>query len=218
VKSVVLLSGGLDSAVCLAHSLRDSAVVLCLTFDYGQQAAKREIEAAAALSGHYGVSHRVIALPFLARITKTALVTGEDLPEPEAGALDDPVQASATALRVWVPNRNGIFLNVAAAFAENLGADAVVAGFNREEAAAFPDNSAGFVAAATAAFGYSTLNRVRVVSYTQYLDKSEIVRLGKRLGVPFELIWSCYRGGAEMCGRCESCRRFLRAFAAGKEE
>lgn len=216
MKSVVLLSGGLDSAVCLAHGVRDGAVVLCLTFDYGQQAAKREIEAAAALSGYYGVSHRVIALPFLVQITKSALVTGADLPEPEIDALDDPAQAAAAALRVWVPNRNGIFLNVAAAFAEYLGADTVVAGFNREEAATFPDNSEGFIAAATAALGYSTLNRVRVVSYTQHLDKSEIVELGKRLGVPFELIWSCYRGGAEMCRRCESCLRFLRALAAGR--
>ncbi|MEW6573021.1 MAG: 7-cyano-7-deazaguanine synthase QueC [Bacillota bacterium] len=217
MKSVVLLSGGLDSAVCLAHGVRDGKVVLCLTFDYGQQAAEREIGAAAALARHYGVPHRAIALPYLAQITTTALVTGADLPEPEVTALDDPAQAAVTALRVWVPNRNGIFINIAAAFAEHLGADAVVTGFNREEAATFPDNSAGFVTAATAALGYSTLNRVRVVSYTQHLDKTGIVRLGKRLGVPFELVWSCYRGGSEICGRCESCRRFLRALAAAKE-
>lgn len=218
MKGVVLLSGGLDSAVCLAHGVRDGTVILCLTFDYGQQAAQREVEAAAALSRHYGVPHCTISLPFLAQVTSTALGTGADLPEPEVTALDDPGQAASTALRVWVPNRNGVFINVAAAFAEHLGADAVVAGFNREEAAAFPDNSAGFVAAATAALGYSTLNRVRVVSYTQHLDKTEIVRLGKRLRVPFELMWSCYRGGAEICGRCESCLRFLRALAAGEEE
>ncbi|MEW6446774.1 MAG: 7-cyano-7-deazaguanine synthase QueC [Bacillota bacterium] len=218
MKSVVLLSGGLDSAVCLAHGVRDGTVLLCLTFDYGQQAASREIEAAAALSRYYGVPHRVTHLSFFAEITKTALVTGADLPEPEITTLDDPSQATAAALQVWVPNRNGVFLNVAAAFAEYLGADAVITGFNREEAAAFPDNSTGFVAAATAALAYSTLNRVRVVSYTQYLDKAEIVRLGRRLGVPFELMWSCYRGGAEMCRRCESCLRFLRALAAGGEE
>jgi 7-cyano-7-deazaguanine synthase len=217
VKTVVLLSGGLDSAVSLAYAVRDGTVVLNLTFDYGQQAARREIEAAAALSRHYGVPHRVVALPFLGEITTTALVTGEDLPEPETAALDDPAQAAVMAARVWVPNRNGIFLNVAAAFAEHLCANAVVAGFNREEAATFPDNSAGFVAAATAALRYSTLNGVRVVSYTQHLDKVEIVRLGMRLGLPFDLVWSCYRGGPEACGRCESCRRFSRALAAARE-
>uniref|UniRef100_A0A7C2E2Q7 7-cyano-7-deazaguanine synthase n=1 Tax=Ammonifex degensii TaxID=42838 RepID=A0A7C2E2Q7_9THEO len=217
MKSVVLLSGGLDSAVCLAHAVRDGTVVLALTFDYGQQAAKREIQAAAALARHYGVPHRVIYLPFLREITTAALITGEDLPEPEDAALDDPVQAAATARQVWVPNRNGIFLNIAAAFAEYLDATAVVAGFNREEAASFPDNSAAFVTAVTAALRYSTLNRVRVVSYTQHLNKTEIARLGMRLGVPLALVWSCYRGGAAVCGRCESCRRFSRALAAARE-
>jgi 7-cyano-7-deazaguanine synthase len=216
VKSVVLLSGGLDSAVCLGYAVRDGQVVLALTFDYGQLAARREIEAAAALAAHYGVAHQVVALPFLPAITTTGLVTGEDIPEPEVARLDDQEEAMARAARVWVPNRNGIFLNIAAAFAEHLGAAAVVAGFNREEAAAFPDNSAAFVAAATEALRYSTRGRVRVVSYTQQLTKVEIVELGRRLGVPLELVWSCYRGGETMCGRCESCQRFLRAVAAAK--
>lgn len=216
MKSVVLLSGGLDSAVSLAYAVRDGSVLLCLTFDYGQQAAKREIRAAAALCEHYKVPHRVEELPFFRAITTTALVVGNDLPEPEIDALDDPVRADRDAARVWVPNRNGVIINIAAAFAEQLGASAVVAGFNREEAAAFPDNSAAFVDAATAALYYSTRNRVRVISYTQNLDKTGIVRLGKRLGVPFDHIWSCYRGGEEMCGRCESCLRYSRALASAE--
>ncbi|MEW6181964.1 MAG: 7-cyano-7-deazaguanine synthase QueC [Bacillota bacterium] len=211
MKSVVLLSGGLDSAVSLAHALQDGAVQLCLTFDYGQQAAVREIEAAQALSSHYGVAQQTIGLPFLGSITDSALISGKELPEPGNFELDDPGQAAENALRVWVPNRNGIFISIAAAFAEQLDASTVIAGFNREEAATFPDNSMAFAAAATAALRYSTQNRVRVVSYTQHLDKTGIVELGKRLGVPFELIWSCYRGEKEMCGRCESCRRFYRA-------
>lgn len=216
MKSVVLLSGGLDSAVSLACALQDGSVRLCLTFDYGQQAAAREIEAAQALSLHYGVQQQTIELPFLRGITTTALVSGENLPEPGSLELDDPERSAANALRVWVPNRNGIFINIAAAYAEQLGASTVVAGFNREEAATFADNSAAFAAAATVALGYSTRNGVRVISYTQHLDKAEIAELGKRLGVPFGLIWSCYRGEKEMCGRCESCRRFYRALGTGE--
>lgn len=212
--SVVLLSGGLDSTVSLAQSLREGEVKLCLTFDYGQRAVAGEINAAAQLAGHYGLKHRVIKLGFLAEITDTALVNREkDIPLPETGELDDSSVALESAAAVWVPNRNGVFINIAAAFAEALHCGQVVTGFNREEAATFPDNTLEYVRAASKALTFSTANKVRVVSYTQMLDKVEIVNLGKRLGVPFNFIWSCYLDGDKMCGACESCRRFYRAMA-----
>lgn len=218
MKSVVLLSGGLDSAVSLAQALLDSEVVLCLTMDYGQKAARKEIAAAAALAAHYKVPHRVIELPFLKQITRTSLVERKAaVPEPSAEALDNPEEARATAAAVWVPNRNGLFINIAASFAEAMGCQQVVTGFNREEAATFPDNSLAFIEAANRALCFSTLSGVKVVSYTARLNKAEIVALGKRLGVPWNLIWSCYHGGETMCGRCESCRRFTRAMAAAEE-
>ncbi|OPX86266.1 MAG: 7-cyano-7-deazaguanine synthase [Pelotomaculum sp. PtaB.Bin104] len=211
-RSAVLLSGGLDSAVSLAHALRESEVALCLTFNYGQHAAQKEIEAAANLTAYYHLPHQVVELPFLGEITGTALVKNEaSLPEPELALLDDPVAATASAVQVWVPNRNGLFINIAAAFAEACGAGLVVCGFNREEAATFPDNGADFVRAANSALSYSTLNDVKVVSYTQLLSKADIIKLGLRHHVPFQYIWSCYRGGEKMCGRCESCLRFKRA-------
>ncbi|HBC92344.1 MAG TPA: 7-cyano-7-deazaguanine synthase QueC [Pelotomaculum sp.] len=212
MKSVVLLSGGLDSTVSFAHALRESEVALCLTFNYGQRAANREKKAAAALAAHYRVEHLVIELPFLRDITSTALVRSDlDLPEPERAGLDDFAASTASAAAVWVPNRNGVFINIAAAFAESRQCGLVVTGFNREEAVTFPDNSPDFVAAAGHALSYSTLNKVKVVSYTQRLDKAEIIKLGLRLDVPFEHIWSCYKGYEKMCGSCESCRRFKRA-------
>lgn len=215
MKSVVLLSGGLDSAVSLAHALRESEVILSLTFDYGQMAAEKEKEAAAALAAHYGVRHKIITLPFLREITGTALVAGhKELPEPELRELDDLEASTASAAAVWVPNRNGVFINIAAAFAEASHCDLVVTGFNREEAATFPDNSPQYVDAVNKALGLSTLKKVRVVSYTQRLDKAAIIKLGMRLGVPFRYVWSCYRGGAKACGRCESCLRFRRAAEA----
>ena len=212
MKSVVLLSGGLDSTVSLAQALKESEVVLALTFDYGQRAAEREKAAAAALAAHYNLQHRVMNLPFLREITETALVSADrSLPEPDLNDLDDYEKATTTAAAVWVPNRNGVFINIAASIAEAHRYDLVVTGFNREEAVTFPDNSPEFVNAVNGALGYSTLNRVRVISYTQRLDKVEIIKLGLRLGVPFRYIWSCYRGGEDMCGRCESCLRFRRA-------
>jgi 7-cyano-7-deazaguanine synthase len=124
----------------------------------------------------------------------------------------DGARARRTAKAVWVPNRNGIFLNMAAAIAEVRNARWVITGFDREEAATFPDNSVAYIQAATRAFAYSTANHVRVRSFVSRLDKTQIVKKGIRLEVPFDMLWSCYLGGREPCGACESCMRSLRAF------
>lgn len=211
MKGIVLLSGGLDSAVNLAFACRNLEVVLCLTADYGQLAARREIAAAAALSAHYGAAHQVVELSFLRGLGGSALTGTGELPELAVADLDDPVRGVDSARRVWVPNRNGLLVNVAACFAEALGCNRIVAGFNREEARTFPDNSRQFLEAVNHALAYSTLADIQMVSYTQFLDKAEIVVLGQRLRVPWSLVWSCYRGGDWPCGTCESCARLARA-------
>lgn len=208
----MLLSGGLDAAVSLACALEESEVVLCLTFDYGQLASCNEIKAAALLTEYYHLRHQVLAIPFLRDITGTALVKRDTaLPEPEMADLDERELAASAAAQVWVPNRNGLFINIAAAFAESCGAQLVITGFNKEEAVTFPDNSIAFVESVNDSLSYSTLNHVRVVSYTQRLDKIDIIKLGLKMSVPLQYIWSCYRGGKKMCGRCESCLRLKRA-------
>jgi 7-cyano-7-deazaguanine synthase len=162
-----------------------------------------------------GLRHRAIELPWLADITGTALVDrASPLPGLAADELDDRQKTLASAAAVWVPNRNGVFINVAAAFAESLGCEAVVVGFNAEEGQTFPDNTPEFAAAASAALAYSTQTHVRVVSATQHLTKAEIVALGRQLGAPLAHVWSCYEPGPEPCGKCESCLRSARAFQA----
>ena len=208
MKGVVLLSGGLDSTVSLAVAARKMKVVLAVTFDYGQRAARRERRAAARIARRYRVPHRVIGIPWLARLTPTALVNRKArLPRGE--------MSERSAKAVWVPNRNGVFIEIAAAHAEALKAARLVTGFNREEAATFPDNSAAYVRAVNRALGYSTANGVRVVSFTADLDKKAIVRLGRRLRAPLDLVWPCYEGGRRWCGTCESCLRSLKAFGHG---
>lgn len=212
MKAIVILSGGLDSAVNLAWACREFSVERGITFDYGQRAARRESERSAALCRHYGVPHEVVPLPFLSSWTATALVSKEKpLPKLKSNQLDRKNATSVSAKAVWVPNRNGVFINVAAALAESLGVERLVVGFNREEGATFPDNSPPFVEAANAGLKYSTLNRVEVVCRTLALDKKEIAALGVELGLPFEHIWSCYEGEEKMCGLCESCLRLKRA-------
>src|ERR1041384_4797511 len=164
MKGVAILSGGLDSTVSLAVATRKMDVILALTFDYGQRAVKREREAAAKIAEHYRVPHRVIETPWLAALTRTALVNRK-------AAIPHHEMSERSAKAVWVPNRNGCFIEIAAAHAESMGATRLITGFNREEAATFPDNSKAYVGAVNRALSFSTANGVRVVSFTINLDK-----------------------------------------------
>ena len=204
MKGVAILSGGLDSTVSLAAAMRHMKVVLALTFDYGQRAAKRERTAAGKIARYYAIPHRVIAIPWLGAITGSALVNRKArIPRNE--------MSERSAKAVWVPNRNGVFIEIAAAHAESMGAMRLITGFNREEAVTFPDNSPAYVSAVNRALSFSTANGVRVVSFTGDLDKRQIVNLGRRLEAPLKHIWPCYEGGRTWCGECESCLRSLRA-------
>ena len=212
-RSVVLLSGGLDSAYNLKFASDRTVVASAVTFDYGQRASAAEIRASAAMCGRLAAPHRVIALPWLAHVCRSALTDGgKPLPRLGSAQLDDAQGAAAEAAdKVWVPNRNGTFLNIAAAIAEGVGAATIHVGFNAEEAATFPDNTGEFVEAANAALAYSTRGKVRITCATLAMRKEAIVREGLRIGAPLDLAWPCYEGGERLCGSCESCMRFLRA-------
>lgn len=211
--SVLILSGGLDSTVSAFMAREQTRLRQALFFDYGQQACAREREAAETIARILEVPLQCIALPWLKGLGASCLTDrSKPIPVLESDQLDNREHAEQTAQAVWVPNRNGIFLNVAAAFAESLEAKLLVTGFNAEEAVTFPDNSEAFVRVAGRFFQYATQNGVAVISYTQDLNKSEIVRVGLQLSVPFESVWSCYTEGPKQCGQCESCRRSIRAY------
>ncbi|MAG57100.1 MAG: 7-cyano-7-deazaguanine synthase QueC [Planctomycetes bacterium] len=219
-RAILLLSGGLDS-VAAAYLVRDIAEpVLALTMDYGQKAGKRELGAAYAVAQRLGIPHRTLFLPFLREAAGGAMVDPtKQLPSLTAEELDDVDGAArASAAAVWIPNRNGALIAVAATWAEANDAAYVVCGFNREEAQTFPDNSAGFIEATNRALALSTRNGVQVVAPTIDMDKTEIVRRARAAGAPLDLCWSCYLGGDDPCGRCESCLRFRRAFDAADAE
>lgn len=211
--AVALLSGGLDSVVAVADFLdRGGRVLRCLNFAYGQRAAHREREASRRFCERFGLRLHPIGLPWLEEVSSasgSALVATErDLP---SGTQDDPGDEES-AKAVWVPARNCVLLAVAAAYAELDGAQCVIAGFNREEAVTFPDNSPEFVAAASAMLAIGTRNGVVVEAPVGGLDKREIVARARQLGIGPEDLWSCYRGDAVPCGRCESCLRSARAW------
>lgn len=195
MRAIALLSGGLDSVVSMLLARKQADIVMALTIDYGQKARRNEIMASAAFCRTYGISHRVVELPFM-RDMKSGLI--------EASGMEDSSP--------WVPNRNGLLINVAACYAENIDADWVVCGFNREEGVDFPDNTREFVDAVNLGLAYSTLNQVRLISFVQNMDKAEIVTAARSLEIDLGQIWSCYRPGEKPCGQCPSCLRNLEAY------
>lgn len=213
-KAVVLLSSGLDSSVNLFEAAQKEEVVLALTFDYGQKAAKKEVEHSAKLAEYLKIPHKVLSLPWFKDFNKSSLlVDSEAVPTGKNVDIQSHEQSLQTAKSVWVPNRNGIFLNIGAAFAEALGAQIVIPGFNAEEASTFPDNSEAFMRELTTSLSYSTANHVQVECFTVKLQKPDIVKKGLALNMPWHLLWPCYFSKEKWCGECESCLRSKRAFA-----
>lgn len=212
--SVVLLSGGLDSSANLAIAVERDSVVLCLHADYGQRAEASEWLASKRLAEYYGVRLERVEIQWLGRMGGSSLTdAAQAVPHLNKNQLDEIKTITESARAVWVPNRNGVLINIASAYAERVGAKRVIVGFNREEATTFPDNSGAFLKAATNALSYSTANGVEVFCYTTEMDKRQIVREIRGLSrpFPFDRVWSCYYSGEMACGKCESCGRFNRA-------
>ncbi len=199
-RGIILLSGGLDSLVSLG--LGGYSVELALTFDYGQKSAKYEIDASKKICDFYNIKHKVIELDWLKNITHTALVADVDLPD----KIDEN-----SAKNVWVPNRNGLFLNIAGSFADGEDYDYILIGANKEEAGTFSDNTQIFVDRVNAEFEYSTNKRPKVVAPLINYDKNDIVKLALKNNIPLNLVKSCYAGGEKHCGKCESCIRLKNA-------
>ena len=210
--AVALLSSGLDSSLALNAAIRQGITVeLALTFNYGQRAANAEIEHSKAITEHFSIPHQVVELPWVKQFTSGLTQSEGKVPSPNPQDLDDLKASQASAKAVWVPNRNGLLIEVAAGFAESLGCEGVIVGFNKEEAATFPDNSVEYLEAITNALTYSTANRVQVISPTARMDKRDIVKSAVEWKFPLSLIWSCYYNDQTMCGECESCQRLKRA-------
>jgi len=205
-KSIILLSGGLDSLVTLGLKKEELNIELALTFDYGQKAASKEIQYSKKICDYYSIEHKVIKLDWLKEITTTALVSNNKIPTGEA-LLNSVKSAEA----VWVPNRNGLFLNIAACFADSQDYEYILIGANKEEAQTFSDNTPEFTNAVEEEFKYSTLKQPKVIAPLINYFKNDIVMLALEHKVPLELVMSCYQQGNGHCGVCESCIRLKKS-------
>lgn len=205
-KSIVLLSGGLDSLVSLGLKKEELNVDLALTFDYGQKSVLKEIEASKKICEYYSVKHKIIKLDWLKDISKASIVSDVDVPTKDA--LNDSVQSAKS---VWVPNRNGLFLNIAGAFADAQDYDFILIGANKEEAQTFSDNTAEFIDSLNKEFEYSTQKHPKVIAPLINYVKNDIVMLALKHNIPLDLVMSCYQSNDGHCGICESCMRLKHA-------
>ena len=205
-KAIILLSGGLDSAVSLGISKEKYDIKLALTFDYGQISAQNEIKAAKDFCKYYNIPLKIITLEFLKDLTPNSLITGK---------VPDGIQQNSAS--VWVPNRNGLFLNIAGCFADKNNYDYIIIGANKEEAQNFSDNTQDFINKINEEFLYSTSNHPKVVAPLINFNKNDIVKKALEYSIPLEYTKSCYKGKEKHCGMCESCTRLKNALIANND-
>lgn len=220
--AIVLLSAGLDSTTSLALAHEAGVEIThAIAFDYGQKAAHAEWRQAQAIAAHYQLEVQKVELPWLGALNNSTLSAQntEAIPQVDIASLDNVMGVTlASAAKVWVPNRNGLFMNIAAVWADRYELNEIITGFNAEEAVTFPDNTPQFAEAMTRALAFSTQVQPRVHSYVQHLNKVEIVQEALRLGAPLHLLWSCYQAGEQHCGQCESCNRLKRALQVTQQQ
>lgn len=205
MKVVVIVSGGLDSAVLLHDLRRQGHELKALSVYYGQRHA-RELACAERLCAALGVEHRLADLQGLASLLAGNSLTSRDVPVPEGHYAEDTMKATV------VPNRNMILLSVAAGWAIALKYDAVAYAAHGGDHAIYPDCRPAFTDALDRAIQLADWHPVRLLSPYTGLAKADLVRRGAALGVPFAETWSCYQGGDIHCGRCGTCVERREAF------
>lgn len=210
-KAVVLLSGGLDSTVCMAVAKSQDLEIFPISFDYHQR-HRIELYSARKVAAFYGVGRHLIVETNMEAIGGSALTDpGIGVPEGDVKRADVPI--------TYVPARNLIFLSYALSYAEVLQAKYVFIGVNAVDYSGYPDCRPEFIQRFQAVADFSTKaaavdrRRIEIATPLQTFSKKEIVLLGQRLGAPLALTHSCYKGGEKACGVCDSCRLRLKGFA-----
>jgi len=203
-KAIILLSGGLDSAVTLYFAKSKGFTCHCLAFDYGQR-HRRELEAARKIVrlAKCPLTLIKIALPWGGSVL---LGQGKNIPVTRSQGH----KVSGKIPTTYVPARNIIFLSFALSFAEALKASAIFIGAHAQDYSGYPDCRPEFYSAFKQVAFTGTKTGVQhkgiaIKTPLIHKTKAEIIRLGDKLGVPFALTWSCYQGGKQPCGKCDSC-------------
>lgn len=209
-KAVVLLSGGLDSSIAIHLAKSEGFEIYALSFDYGQKHNK-ELEGARATAKKVGVKeHNTVTL-------QLNLWGGSSLTDSQMN-VEDGDTTRTDIPQTYVPARNMVFLSVAASYAEAIGAQDIYIGVSEVDYSGYVDCRHEFIESMEKAINMGTVMAVeegkKIKIHTPFINKTkaEEITLGVKLGVDFSLTWSCYRGGAKPCGKCDSCLLRAKAF------
>lgn len=215
MKALVLLSGGVDSTTCLGIAVDKygSENVLALSVSYGQKHIK-EIEAARQIASHYGVELLELDLSKMFEFSNCSLLSKSDMEIPHEEYAKQLEETDGAPVSTYVPFRNGLFLSSAAAIAVSRDCEEIYYGAHADDAAgnAYPDCSEAFNSAMGRAIYLGSGNMVKVVAPFVGKTKADVVGMGLKLKVPYELTWSCYEGRDKPCGSCGTCIDRKRAF------
>lgn len=210
MKAVILLSGGLDSTVCMAYAKDAGYELYPISFNYHQRHSI-ELESAKKVAQFYQVANHIVIETNMNDIGGSALTdTSIDVPNGDVQSDEIPV--------TYVPARNLIFLSYALSYAEAIGAERILIGVNALDYSGYPDCRPAFIEKFQEVANYATKataadhKEILIETPLLNLSKKEIVELGTRLGAPLHVSHSCYRGGEKACGKCDSCLLRLKGF------
>lgn len=210
MKAVILLSGGLDSTVCMAYAKDAGYELYPISFNYHQRHSI-ELESAKKVAQFYQVASHIVIETNMNDIGGSALTdTSIDVPNGDVQNHEIPV--------TYVPARNLIFLSYALSYAEAIGAERILIGVNALDYSGYPDCRPAFIEKFQEVANYATKataadhKEILIETPLLNLSKKEIVELGTRLGAPLHVSHSCYRGGEKACGKCDSCLLRLKGF------
>lgn len=195
-KSLIILSGGMDS-VTLLYDKKDE-IAVAVTFDYGSNHNKREEEFAKYHCEKLGIEHIIIPLTFIHDYFKSSLLEG-------ASAIPDGHYEDETMKSTVVPFRNGIMLSVACGLAESRELEKVLIANHFGDHAIYPDCRKGFIDAISEAMRNGTYKGITIDAPYTNITKTDIAKIGKSLGIDYSKTYSCYKGGEKHCGKCGTC-------------
>lgn len=208
-KAVIVLSGGLDSTTCMGIAKEKGYDLYPMTFNYGQR-HNREVEQAKKVADHYHAQdHKIVDINFFNQIGGSAL-TDDTIEVPEAVDEGDiPV--------TYVPARNMIFLSLASAYAEVIGAELIYIGVSSVDYSGYPDCRPEFIESMNQTVNLATKvgvsdKSMNIKTPLMHLTKAETIETGIKLNVPYSLTTSCYNGAEKACGQCDSCQLRIKGF------
>ncbi len=205
MKILFILSGGLDSTTALYLLKQKHQIIETLTFDYGQR-HRKEIKSAKAISKLLKIPHKIINIKNFNELLQGSSLTSKNIKTPHGH------YQKSTMKKTVVPNRNAIMINIAAGYAISKKIYGLGLGVHAGDHYIYADCRPEFIKAQAKTL--SLANECDFKLFTPFINKNkaEIVKLGQKLGVPFELTWTCYEGGQKPCGKCGSCIERKEAF------